>query len=932
MAQTMKQYRGGSFRAGTALIALLAAAGQASAQAPAPSQQPEEMQEVVEDALAGDAGDIIITGTRVDRAGYLAPTPVTVVGDQLLVDRAPSVLIDAIKLLPAARNTSTPGTAGNAVSGNGGGSFINLRGFGPSRTLVLLNGQRIVPTTNVGTVDIAILPQLLVKRVDVVTGGASAAYGSDAVAGVANFVLDTEMNGLRANVEAGISSHGDAGTRKAGVAWGGQLGERLHVVLAGEYYRADAAPVSRRNDLFYPAELVSNPDFTPTNGQKPQIVAPYAYLNNQTFGGLVLGGPLANTQFLPGGATSAYTPCGRVSGVLQVCPEQRDDLIFFQRIANLTTPQERYSAYGALDYVVSDRVTFKADFLYGESTTSFTSVPPATSAIGTYTIQRNNAYLPAVIQSRMDTAGITSFALGRFSMEFGPAQFTRFTSVTRGSVGFEADLGGSWKASGYGSYAESNYNQRYDNALIPDLFNQQVDAVVNPANGQIVCRSTLLNPANGCIPINLFGVGSPNLDAKSYSYGIGHAKLHSSQIAAGGNISGEPFSTWAGPVSVAIGAEYRRDRSTQSVDPIQQARRFAYSNLQPITGEITVKEAYIETVIPLAKDVALAHNLEINGAARITDYSTSGTVITWKVGGNYEPFDGLRFRAVRSRDIRAPNILELNSPAQLVSSGIVATDPRTGAPAVFASFSGGNPFLTPEIADTFSAGVVLRPRFLPGFNVSLDYYDIKLSDAIQTLSNQQSLNECEAGNTTICSFISRSPTGTLISVTNVYANLARITTRGFDLEASYHLPVGPGTLDLRVLGNYLKNYIIDVGTSKIDYAGDVLTYGIPKWGWDFGVNYKIGATSLDLNVNRIGAAKYSIASAASIENNDIAGAWYVGLGAQQTVGTSAGELTLYVRADNILGEKPPLFFPTANRGGNYDRIGRYFKVGARIKI
>jgi outer membrane receptor protein involved in Fe transport len=330
--------------------------------------------------------------------------------------------------------------------------------------------------------------------------------------------------------------------------------------------------------------------------------------------------------------------------------------------------------------------------------------------------------------------------------------------------------------------------------------------------------------------------------------------------------------------------------------------------------------------------MAFAKTLELNGAVRVTDYSTSGTVTTWKVGGNYEPIDGLRFRAVRSRDIRAPNILELNSPTQLVSAGNVGTDPRTGAAVVFASYSGGNRFLKPEVANTLSAGVVLKPSFFHGFNVSLDYYDIKLGDAIQTLTSQQTLNECQAGDTTICNFVARDGAGNLVSVTNVYANLAKITTRGFDLEASYHVKLGRGALDLRVLGNYLKNYIVDLGTSRIDYAGDILTYGIPKWGWDFGVTYRIDGSSLDVDVNRIGAGTYSIASAATIQNNDVSGVWYVGLGAQQAIKTASGELIVYARVENVGDTKPPLFFPTANAGGNYDRIGRYLKFGARIKM
>jgi outer membrane receptor protein involved in Fe transport len=216
--------------------------------------------------------------------------------------------------------------------------------------------------------------------------------------------------------------------------------------------------------------------------------------------------------------------------------------------------------------------------------------------------------------------------------------------------------------------------------------------------------------------------------------------------------------------------------------------------------------------------------------------------------------------------------------------------------------------------------------------VSIDYYKIKLSGAIQTLTNQQMLNECQAGDTTICGFIARDATGKLISITSTFDNLARITTSGFDFEASYRFNLGSGKLDLRVLGNYLKDYIVDTGTTRINYAGDILTFGIPKWGWDFGAAYRAGGSSFLVDARRLGNAKYSIASASQIENNDVAGVWYLGAGIEQKIGVKEGEFTVYARVDNLLDEKPPLFFPAANAGGNFDRIGRYFKFGVRIKM
>lgn len=883
-------------------------------------------------AIEGTDQAIIVTGTRIGRSGFTAPTPVTVLGEQILVERSPSVLIDAIELLPAARSSSTPQTAGQGIGGAGGGSFVNLRGLGPTRTLILLNGQRMIPTTNIGTVDIAAIPQALVKRIDIVTGGASAAYGSDAVAGVANLILDTDLDGLRVNVEGGISSRGDTGTQKAGFAWGGSLSDTIHLVVGGEYYNGSALPSRSRDYLYYPVNTVNNPNYTPTNGQKPLIVAPNAYFNNMTLGGLITSGPLANTQFLPGGATAPYVPCGPVTGAFQACPGQQDDLIFFQRSVDIVVAQERYSGYANLGIDLTPDVKISADFLYGKSRTIFHSVPPTTSALGVYTITRDNAFLPAAVAARMDAAGITSFPLGRYSEEFDRTEFVRSTELKRGSLNLEAKLGGSWKLSAYAVYGETEYEGRYNNAPIPGLFNQGVDAVVNPANGQIVCRTTLSNPGNGCVPINLFGVGAPNLAAKSYAFGSGITLLRNRQFASSVSIAGEPFSTWAGPVSIAVGAEYRWDSSRQTVDALQLARRLAYSNNQPLDGSVNVKEAYFETAVPLAKDLPFAKTLEVNGAIRRTDYSTTGGVTTWKIGGNYEPFDGLRFRAVYSQDIRAPNILELNSPRTISNAAFPVTDPRTNTPTVAAVYTSGNPFLDPEVAKTFSVGGILRPAFLRGFNLSIDYYSIDLQGAVQTLTAQQTLNECQAGNTTICNFVERDSAGALVSVTNVFANLAKISTNGFDLESSYRVSLGEDTLDLRAMANYVRRYVVDTGTTRIDYAGDILTYGLPKWSWDFGASYRHKDTLVSIDAQHVNKAIYSVASASQIQNNSVEGRWYVNLGLQQTVKSNIGELTLYTRIENLFDEKPPVLFPTPNFGGNYDRVGRYFKIGARLAL
>ncbi|HEY2400142.1 MAG TPA: TonB-dependent receptor plug domain-containing protein, partial [Steroidobacteraceae bacterium] len=238
--------------------------------------------------------EVVVTGTHVSRQGFDAPTPTTVVGEELLETRAPSVLIDALRFLPQMRGAQTADSAGQSSLGPGGESFINLRGLGANRSLVLLNGQRMIATSNTETIDIGVLPQALIKRVDVVTGGASAAYGSDAVAGVVNFVLDTKYVGFKGNVEGGLSAHGDDGNWKASGVFGHEITPNLHIVAGGEYYGSKGLGPASRDFAFPPAPTIANPAYSSGNGQLPLTRTPgyYGYLANQTFGGLIVGGPL----------------------------------------------------------------------------------------------------------------------------------------------------------------------------------------------------------------------------------------------------------------------------------------------------------------------------------------------------------------------------------------------------------------------------------------------------------------------------------------------------------------------------------------------------------------------------------------------------------------------------------------------------------------
>ena len=295
--------------------------------------------------------EIIVTGTRVVRTGYDAPTPTTILERELIESKGPTTIIDALITLPVFRNSSTPGTAGVAQAGPSGQSFVNLRGLGVARTLVLLDGQRFVPSTSVGTVDIGVLPSALVQRVDIVTGGASAAYGSDAVAGVVNFVLDNRLTGIKGSIEGGISGYGDNRTFRAELSAGTDFAERGHFVVSGEYVKASGVPLNARPDTQYPvARLIINQDWTPDNGQMRRLILPYVYTRTASLGGVVIGGPLAGLEFGPGGSISQQPTGIYVGTSSHVLPGRFDDQAWDLSVSLSSLPQEKAAAYARVSW------------------------------------------------------------------------------------------------------------------------------------------------------------------------------------------------------------------------------------------------------------------------------------------------------------------------------------------------------------------------------------------------------------------------------------------------------------------------------------------------------------------------------------------------------------------------------------------------------
>jgi iron complex outermembrane receptor protein len=924
----MLKFTKAALLSGVACASLGFATTAAAQTAPSPAPTPSNEE-------TANLDDVVVTATRIVRDGYNAPTPTTVIGAELLEGNAPATVADALQLLPAFRNVSTTGTANQTVSGSGGQGFANLRGLGATRTLVLINGQRLVPSTASGTIDLGVLPTGLLSRVDVVTGGASAVFGSDAVAGVVNFVLDERFTGFKGLMEGGRSDRGDYESGKLGLTWGKRLfDDRLQLLASGEYYNNDGVPARSRpwSDGSAFGNDIPNPAFV-AGGTQPQFLRrENFYFPNNTFGGLIVGSrttggaastALVNTEILSGGATQPFATC-TVANVAGLCSTARD-LPHFNYITLMSTPVERTSGFGRIAYDLTPDLKIYGEVLYGRSQSSVRSAWPTTAILGAMTITTDNPYLPTALAAQMATQGLASISLARTFRDFPESEIQRDTETRSFTAGFDANIG-DWTLNGYASYGETTFlNEVKDVAKVAE-FRNAVDAVRAPG-GAIVCRSTLTTPGNGCSPLNPFGEGSSTQGAIDYTTGDIRADLELSQASAGATLRGEPFSTWAGPVSLALGAEYRSQEADQTVDAVSAARNFMLLNPQPFSGEVDVKEAFVETVVPLAKDVPFAVSLDLNAAYRLTDYSTSGSVESWKVGATWVPVSDLTVRATTSRDIRAPNLLELfQSPTQQTAG---VRDPRTNTQTVIQALIGGNPGLMPEYADTIAAGLVFKPSAVPGLALSLDYYSIEINDAISTLAAQDIVNRCESGTTEFCPLVTRNGAGVITTIDLRSINFQTVKTSGFDFEASYTADLGNvGKLQTRLLANYIREYAINDGLTEVDISGSI-SDGLPKWSWTVSTQYTRGPFSWLVVADRVGAGVYN--PRFTYDDNAVESVWYVDTTVEWDLSDRGfGRSSLYLNAANLFDEAPPRGF--GFQTGPYDRIGRTYKAGLRFRF
>ncbi|MCW2389651.1 outer membrane receptor protein involved in Fe transport [Sphingobium sp. B11D3B] len=899
--------------------------------------------------------DIIVTGSRIQAvSGASLPSPTTILDSSTTRSLGIANVGDALLQLPSLLNSAAPGQTVALSPQNIGSRIANLRGLGAERTLILVDGRRFAPSTANGTVDMALIPSAIVNRSDIVTGGASAAYGSDAVAGVINLVTDTRLEGLRAQTQSGVAQQGDNGTVQASLAGGtGFASGRGHIVLAGEYEKnkGQGDYYSRQWSRRETCQLGNFVD----PSQPANLIVDNCRTGFLTGPGLIDGGPFADQQFsADGGSLVPFVP-GQYRGFFQSGGTGKGENAFF-RGPVMVPAYERYSLYGYTDFEVSPAFKPFVNVSYGSVLGKNVGAQGRFSRFtgGGLVLTGENPFVPEVIRNAIGPTGTIS--VGKAMNDLGNALGSSKTSTLRAVAGVTGELGAQWHYEAYYQQGRTDYAQRLSNNLIPARLRQAIDAIEGPG-GAIVCR----DQSNGCQPFNPLGIGNFTPGAATFVTGTAALDTKIKQDVVSANISGELAPLPGGPLAVAAGAEYRRDSLVTVADPISQANGFYTFNAANISGAFDVTEGYFEVNAPLLADVPFAKSFALNGAVRRTDYSTSGAVTTWKVGGVWEPSDFLRFRVTRSQDIRAPNISELFSP--LVSGQVSVVDPQTNAQVLVPLLTGGNQSLRPETANTTTVGVVITPlrNSADTLTLSVDYYDIKVTDVITSTGATNILQLCQAGSASDCGRVTRNGAGAITLITDTQANLNGLSTRGVDFELNYRRQIGSGSLSFRGLATYVDRLVTfynATGTS-VDLAGQTGNSnfgagpGVPHFQATSYLTWKsAGGTSITVQNRYIGKGRYDVLQVGPDEagyqeaisgpparnnsNNDnsVSSRLYTNLSISQTIPAfERGSIEVYAVVNNLFDRDPPIApgASSATNGILFDQIGRTFLAGVRLK-
>lgn len=936
-------------------------------------------------ADAAAVAEVVVTGSRISREDYVADSPIVTVGQQAIQAKGPGTLEATLNQMP--QFTALRAGSGFTDASRGGRNNANMRGLGISRTLVLLDGRRMQPSDSLGAIDLNTLPSEVIENVEVISGGASATYGSDAIAGVVNFKLKHDFEGLLVDAQYGASTRGDSGASQISVTGGGRFAEDKGRALVSLSYLNRDFTARRERSFFIDSAIASNLAggiFQPDSANLPTQAA----LNNifiTRYGGTAA--PSRSQGFAVNADQTLFTPGAPVLNYKGA--DHAPYVLVNGRVGTpygegqaLQTPLERYTGFFRGDYQIAPRLTGYAQLQYVDYSTSYVR---SGYAIREPVIPVTNPFVPAdlrtILASRPNPGApiIYNFSAGRF----GPDTYKDDYTVSQLVTGLTGAGPMDWTWDLYGAFGRT---KQTESASLRLDRNAMVSLLNAPDGGRSLCSGGF----------NPFTPDAVSASCAAYLIRpVTNATRFDQQIVEG-SVQGRLFALPAGDLRFAAGADYRRNTYSSHPDSQLVAGTllgYPAGQIAPVDASVDVKELFGELLVPVLKDAFLVKDFSLDLAYRYSDYSSIGGVSTYKATGDLAVNDWLRLRGGYQRAIRAPSLGELypnpgggqgligstasgqGDPCDvtgLLRKGASASEVRALCVATGVSpslvdifrFNGSTvqtrtPFsaaLNEETADTYTAGVVLRSPWdhpiLRRTTLSIDYYSIDVKGAIGFITAPVVLNGCFNTNgasnpnysptNSYCQLITRDASGNITEVRTPQLNLAAYKTSGVDFQlddgfelSDVGLPDGAGELRLNLVVSYLAHYEIQnlAGQPFTDYAGtignaqiDAFTISFPKWKANAALTWSRDPVELTL-AGRWFESMYNSQDAGASKHSrpGSAGRIYFDLTGRVHL---PHETELRAGVLNIADENPPVWTGEgATDPALYDIVGRRFFVG-----
>ena len=794
--------------------------------------------------------EVVVTGSRIASPNATSSSPILAVGADELLFSGIHDTSDLVDMLPQNITTGADlSNTSNPLSGPGGVTTVNLRGLGPQRTLILVDGKRLgVGDPDTGnpnpSPDINQIPAALIERIDVVTGGASATYGSDAIAGVVNFILKRDFQGVQVDAQYGFLQHNQHSDYMQGIVSAANLPLPSGSVTDGDNYSVSVTlggnfGDGRGNATGYLSYLKTD----------PVTLAERDFSACQlSSNGTACGGSSSSNLFRRTGTTQNYSVSG-TSLIPRVATQQTTPPFVFNSnpYMNLYQGTERYQAGILTHYEFNDHAEVYGDFMFMNNRHN-TAVAPSGAFQSTFQVNCNNPLMSAQQRTALGCTAtqITNgeqigVVIGRRNIEGGPRMFGYEHTNYRAVLGVQGDINDVWSYDTYGSYYYTTLYNTNENYVSLERGSLALNGCLTGPGSNI---AALTDPT--CVPWNIWRDGGVTPEASEYNaaYGISNGSTSQKILSAGvtGDLGGYGLTlpTAQNGIGVAFGVEYRADTFAYLPDQaLGSGDLLGGSGASPTIDESTdVTEFYAEARIPLLEDLPFAQLLELEAGYRYSDYELSGGVDTYKIGAQWQPIDSLRFRASFNHAIRAPSLIELFVPQSVTQTSDISVDPcsptvvggvltaatataaqcaNTGVTAAqygnglttnlipqcvsnqCSTLTGGNPELEPEEADTFSVGVTITPSFLPNFTLSVDWYTIEMAGLVGIVPLEVSMNSCLDGSSPeLCANIVRDAEGSITGdfvasggyVAGTNFNVAEGTFTGIDIQGSYNLQMG----------------------------------------------------------------------------------------------------------------------------------------------